>query len=170
MQRCAYVACPSVLADHLLRGLRPTWALATSVFAVVGGTVLTAVQSDLLWVLVAGLAVLLLGDFSTWDAADRRASAAELKATRTDLLEKQNAELAKKYAVSQAQYKVFEAFAARTAARAAELCPRDANLRDLVSHSPPAIDSREKPQLVVSPRLSTLCVQQSHRLLYDAVS
>jgi hypothetical protein len=94
----------------LLSGLRPTWALATSVLAIVGGTVLTAVRNDPLWLLVAVLAVLLLGSFSAWDGADRRAVAAEPKAARTDLLEKQNTELAQRCAVCEAQYKVFEDF------------------------------------------------------------
>jgi hypothetical protein len=94
----------------VLRGLRPTWGLATSVLAIVGGSVLTIVASDPVWLLAAALAILLLGAFSAWDEAERRAAIAEPKAARTDLLEKQNAELAKAYAVSQAQYKVFEDF------------------------------------------------------------
>jgi hypothetical protein len=43
---------------------------------------------------------------------------AEPKAAHTDLLEKQNADLAKQYAVSQAQYKVLEDFSRETAAKA----------------------------------------------------
>jgi hypothetical protein len=94
----------------VLRGLRPTWGFTTSVLAIVGGSALTVVASDPVWLLAAALAVLLLGAFSAWDEAERHAAIAEPKAARTDLLEKQNAELAKAYAVSQAQYKVFEDF------------------------------------------------------------
>jgi hypothetical protein len=94
----------------LASGLRPTWGLATAILAIAGGTVLTVVGSDPTWLLVAALAILLVGGFAVWDEAERRAAMAESKAARTDLLEKQNAELAKQYAVSQAQYKVLEDF------------------------------------------------------------
>jgi hypothetical protein len=93
-----------------VRGLRPLWVIATSVLAIVGGSVLTAIASDPLWIPVAFLAVLLLGAFSAWDAAERRAAIAEPKAARSDLLEKRCDELAKAYAVSQAQYKVLGDF------------------------------------------------------------
>lgn len=96
------------LQASLIRGLRPTWAIVTGVLAVVGGSVLTVVASDPVWLLAAVLAVLLLGAFSAWDEAERRAAVAEPKAAQVDLLEKRNAQLAKELNVSQEQYKVFE--------------------------------------------------------------
>lgn len=90
------------------QGLSPTWALATGVLAVAGGTVISLVESDPLWLVVAGLAVLMLGAYRAWEESDRRAAIAEPKAARTHLCWRRNAELAKMYAVSQAQYKVLE--------------------------------------------------------------
>lgn len=96
------------LRASVRQGLSPTWALATGTLAVAGGTVISFVESDPLWLVVAGLAVLLLGAYRAWVEADHRAAVAEPKAARTDLLESRNAELAKMYEVSQAQYKVLE--------------------------------------------------------------
>jgi hypothetical protein len=82
--------------------------LATGTLAIVGGTVITFVERDPVWLVVAVLVVFLLGAYRAWDEADRRAAIAEPKAARTDLLEKRNTELAKMYTVSQAQHKVLE--------------------------------------------------------------
>lgn len=96
------------LREATRSGLNPAWALTTGALAVVGGTVITFVESDPLWLIVAVLVVLLLGAYRAWDEADRQAAIAGPKAARTDLLEKRNTELAKMYTVSQAQYKVLE--------------------------------------------------------------
>jgi hypothetical protein len=109
-QRLTVSGAWTFLRAALVRGLRPTWALVASGLAIVGGTALGFVASDPLWLLVAALAVLLLGAFRAWDEAERRAAAAEPKAAQADLLRKRNAELSKMYTVSQAQYKVFEDF------------------------------------------------------------
>jgi hypothetical protein len=96
------------LRAALTRGLRPTWAIATGVLAIIGGSVLTVVAGDPVWLLAAVLAVLLLGAFFAWDEAERRAAVAEPRAAQVGLLEKRCEELSKAYAVSQAQYKVLE--------------------------------------------------------------
>lgn len=96
------------LTASLRQGLSPTWGLATGALAVAGGTVVTFVERDPLWLVVAVLVVVLLGAYRAWEGADRRAGAAEPKAARTDLLEKRNTELSKMYAVSQSQYKTLE--------------------------------------------------------------
>jgi hypothetical protein len=96
------------LRAALVRGFWPTWAIATGVLAIVGGSVLTVVASDPVWLLVAVFAVLLLGAFSAWDEAEQRAAAAEPRASQTDLLERRCEELAKELNVAQEHYKVFE--------------------------------------------------------------
>jgi Tfp pilus assembly protein PilE len=96
------------LRKAIQSGLTPAWAVATGALAVAGGTVVTFVESDPLWIVVAVFAVLLLGAYRAWEEADRRTAIAEPKAARAELLEKSNAELSKMYAVSQAQSKVLE--------------------------------------------------------------
>lgn len=92
----------------LLRGLRPAWALASGALAIVGGSVLTVVASDPLWLLAAVLAVLLIGATRALDDVERRASVADAERARADLLEHRCKELGAAYRVSQAQYKVLE--------------------------------------------------------------
>lgn len=98
------------LQASLRQGLGPTWAVATGALAVAGGTVISFVESDPLWLIIAVLAVLLLGAYRAWDEADRRATLTEPKAAKADLLEKRNAELSAELHISQEQYKVFEGF------------------------------------------------------------
>jgi hypothetical protein len=94
------------------RGLRPGWALATSVLAVLGGTVITIGASDPLWLLVAVLAVLLLGAARVNVEINQRLAIAEPKAAQADLLQKRNTELATMYGASQEHYKVLDGFRA----------------------------------------------------------
>jgi uncharacterized membrane protein len=100
------------LRASTLQGLRPGWALTTSVLAVIGGTVITIAASNPLWVVVAVLAILLLGATRVNADAKQRLAIAEPKAAQADLLQKRNSELARMYTVSQEQYKVLEGFRA----------------------------------------------------------
>jgi hypothetical protein len=99
----------SFLRLAFTKGWRPMWRVGMSGFGLSAVALCVLFASvDPLWLLVALLAVLLVGAYFAFADESERARTNEHNAARTDLLEKLNQDLALKYRVSQEQYKVFE--------------------------------------------------------------